>query len=253
MASVVSSVAGTRSEPTDSYKFVRGTAATFKTTFTSNGTPITVDIATSPTALILEPLFLNKTGSATPVILTTITGTLVPGQEFEYQFVWNIPANLTPTDEYVISYNGMLGGSSFNFGDEFFAVIPSAGLIGMKQMAYATVSDVRMTKFNIDEFLPEVTRKDLIARNNLIEFHLHNATTKLREEMALHRARGNSENYRLFCVYYTIWSILLAARGEDGSSVSDSNLQTWKAEAMKILELEKRKGANSQGIALGRG
>lgn len=252
MAAVISPIAGTRIEPIDSYQFVRGTSATFKVTFTSNGIPTTVDIGTVPKAFVLEPMFLNKSGSSIPIILATIEGTLVPGQQFEYEFVWNIPANMIPLDEYVISYSGHIGGTNYAFGDEYFTILTGPGQIGLKTVAYATISDVRMMKFNIDDYLPEVTRKDLNARNNILEFHLKNSATKLREELSLHRARGNTENYRLFCIYYTIWSILLASRGEDGSSVSDQNLNYWRNEWTRILDQEKRRSV-FQGLPMGRG
>jgi len=197
-------------------------------------------------------MFLNKSGSPTPVVLATLSGSLVPGQEYEYQFTWDVPTNLTPLDEYVVTYSGIVGSITYSFGDEYFAILAGAGVIGMKTISYATVSDVRMMKFNIDEYLPETTRKDLTARNNLIEFHLRNAATRLREELNLHRARGNTENYKLFCIFYTIWTIMLASRGEDGSSISDSNLNYWRAEWNRILDQEKRRSV-AQGIALGRG
>jgi hypothetical protein len=253
MSAVISPVTGTRVEPIDSYQFVRGTAATFKVIFINNGVPVTVDNLTTPQASIFEPMFLNKSGSTTPVVIATLNGTLVPGQQFEYQFIWNIPADIIPSDEYIISYRGTLGGDLYPFGDEYINILASAGQIGIKTVSYATISDVRMMKFNIDEYLPETIRKDLTARNNVIEFHLRNAATKLREELALFRARGNTENYKLFCIYYTVWSIMLASRGEDGSSVSDQNLTYWRTEWSKILDQEKRKGANSQGISFGRG
>lgn len=252
MAAVVSPITGTRIEPIDSYTFVKGTTATFKMTFTNNGIPTKMDVSTIPVARVLEPMFLNKSGSTVPQVLAILDGSLVPGQEFEYQFTWNVPANMTPLDEYVVSYSGILGGMTYNFGDEYFTIIASAGAIGLKSISYATVSDVRMMKFNIDDYLPETIRKDLTARNNIIEFHLRNATTKLREELNLHRSRSNSENYKLFTVFYTIWTILLASRGEDGSSVSDQNLSYWRSEWAKILEQEKRRSV-AQGVPLGRG
>jgi len=252
MAAVISSVAGTRTEPKDGYRFVRGTTVKFKATFTQNGEPTTVDTMTVPVAQILEPLFLNKSGSATPLTLFTLQGSLVPGQDFEYEFTWDIPANMIPTDEYVVTYSGTVGGVNYQFGDEYFAIYLGAGQVGLKGFTYATISDIRMQKFNIDDYLPEATRKDLNARNSIIEFHLGNATTKLREELNLHRSRSNTENYRLFCIYYTIWSILLAARGEDGSSVSDQNISFWRGEWSRILDQEKRRSV-VQGVPLGRG
>lgn len=250
--SVISPVTGTRKEPIDSYQFIRGTTATFKTIFTSEARPVTVDTATYPEARILEPLFLNKSGSTTPIVLATIQGSLVPGQQFEYQFVWDVPVNMQPLDEYVITYSGILGGINFSFGDEYFTVLAGAGAIGMNIPSYATIADVRMMKFNIDDYLPPSTKQDLTARNNIIEGHLRNATVRLREELSLHRTRTNTENFRLFCAYYTIWSIMLAARGQDGSSISDQNLDYYRGEWTRILNQEKRRSV-FQGIPVGRG
>lgn len=252
MAAVISSIAGTRTEPMDGYRFIRGTTVKFKATFIQNGQPTTVDTMTQPVAQVLEPMFLNKSGAATPITLYTLQGTLVPGQEFEYEFEWAIPSDMTPLDEYVVAYSGTIGGSNYQFGDEYFTITTGPGQISIRTFSYATTSDVRMQKFNIDDYLPETTRKDLTARNNILEFHLRNATTKLREELNLHRARSNTENYRLFCIYYTIWSILLAARGEDGSSVSDQNISFWRGEWARILDQEKRRSV-VQGVPLGRG
>ncbi len=252
MSTVISPVSGTRTEPKDGYSFVKGTTATFKTTFTNNGQKTKVDTLTVPTARILNPKFLSGSGSPVPEVLATLTGALVPGQEFEYQFTWDIPAGITPSDEYVISYTGILGSITYNFGDEFFQIAPHAGQIGTLEPAYATVDDVRRKKFNIDDFLPDIYRKDLGKRNQLIEDHLRDASHRLREELNLSKARSYSENYRLFVIYYTIWSLLLAARGEDGSAVSDQNIMFWRQEWERIMAQEKREGV-MQGIPLGRG
>lgn len=252
MARVISSVAGTRTEPKDSYTFVRGTTATFKIIFTNEGVPTTVDGATTPMALVFKPAHLTGTFNVTPELVATLTGALTVNQEFEYSFTWNIPANLTPSDEYIVSYQAVIGGQQYNFGDEFFTIAGMAGSVGTKQPAYATVDDVRKKKFNIDDYLPKTLAKDIDGRNNLINDHLMDATTRLREELNLHKARSMSENYRLFCVYYTVWSILLASRGEDGSSVSSENINFWRAEWERILAQEKREGV-FQGIPVGRG
>lgn len=252
MSRVISSVAGTRTEPKDSYIFIRGTTATFKTTFTTDNRQTLVDTMTVPTAKIIAPAFLNSGNTPVPEILATINGTLVAGQEFEYQFVWDVPVSLTPLDSFVVSYSGTLGSQLINFGDEYFTVVPAAGLVGLKTPSYATVDDVRKKKFNIDTYLPEQFRKDLDTRNMLIAEHLNDASQRLREELNLNQGRGMSENYRLFCIYYTVYTILLAGRGEDGSSVSDSNLTFWRSEWERILAQEKRKGV-LQGVPLGRG
>lgn len=252
MPAVVSPVAGTRVEPIDGYTFIRGTTATFKVIFLDNGVPTTVDVGTDPVARILEPNFLAEGNNPVPNVIATLTGTLVPGQQFEYEFVWNIPSNQVPIDNYIVSYEATIGSILNNFGDEFFAIKASAGQISIKTPSYATVDDVRKRKFNIDDYLPAATRADLTARNNLIEAHLRDATTKLREELNLSKSRGYSENYRLFATTYAIWSILLAARGEDGSSISDQNLTTWRGEWERILKQEKRE-SQVQGVPLGRG
>jgi len=252
MSRVISSTAGVRTEPKDSYTFIRGTTATFRTIFTSDGRPTQVDTLTIPNAKVLQPAFLNMGNTPVPEVIATINGTLVAGQDFEYEFVWSIPAGLTPLDNYIISYQGVLGGQSFNFGDEFFTIIPSAGMIGTLTSTYATVDDVRKKKFNIDTYLPEAYRKDIVTRNLIIEDHIRDASHRLREELNLSQVRGNTTNNRLFCVYYSVWSIMLAARGEDGSSVSDQNLLFWRNEWERILAVEKRRGI-MQGIPMGRG
>jgi hypothetical protein len=249
MARVISSVAGTRTEPTDGYSFVKGTVATFKIIFENDGQPVKVD-AGSARARILSPF--DEVNNLTPQVLATLVGDFVPGQEFEYKFEWNIPVSVVAIDNYIISYGALLNGQEIHFGDEYFTVKGFAGSVGIKTPAYATVDDVRKHKFNIDSFLPEELAKSLTDRNQLIQEHLRNATSRLREELNLSKARGMSENYRLFTIYYTIWSIMLAARGEDGSSVSQENLQTWRAEWERILAQEKREGV-FQGIPVGRG
>jgi hypothetical protein len=252
MAAVISPIAGTRIEPMDSYSFVRGTTVTFKQIFTNNGVPTTLDTGMPVLAVILMPLFLSNTDAPTPTVIASLAGTLTPGQQFEYSFSWDIPLNLTPLNEYIVSYQGYLGGTSLNFGDEFFSIKLQADQIGIQAPSYATVADVRAKKFNIDDYLPQSVKADLVARNNLITGHLTDATKRLREELNLSKSRSNSENYRLFCIYYTIWSLMLAARGEDGSAVSDQNILFWRTEWERILAQEKRESV-MQGMPMGRG
>lgn len=252
MSGVISPIAGTRIEPVDSYLFVRGTAATFKIVFLSDDKPTKVDVGTQPEIKIYAPRFLLASGGTAPELIATISGTLVAGQQYEYEFVWNIPVNTVPLDEYIVSYFGQLGGVTYNFGDEYFTVTANSGVVNIKKTAFATVDDIRKKKFNIDDYLPAHLRSDLVARNRLIESHLVDATNRLREELNLAKTRGNTENYRLFTIFYTIWSLLLASRGEDGSSVSDSNLNYYRTEWERILAQEKRESV-LQGIPLGRG
>lgn len=252
MSKVISSINGTRTEPMDSLIFVRGSTATFKMIFTSNGVPTKVDTGTNPSIKIFAPASLAGSGIPVPTLLAEVEGTLTSGQEFEYSFTWDVPVNQTPIDDYIVSYYGTVAGTYLNFGDEYFTISGSAGTVGIKAPTYATVTDVRLTKNNIDDYIPKALRKDLTARNDYIEVQLGRATTKLREELSLFKARGHSENYKLFTIFYTVWLILLAARGEDGSSVSDQNLNFWKAEWKSILAQEKREGG-FQGLPLGRG
>jgi len=251
MAKVISSTTGTRIEPLDTYKFIRGTTATFKVMFHSDGKPTTVSVGTKPTIVILKPSFLNKSGAG-PAIVATIEGELVAGQEYEYKFDWEIPPSIEPLNNFVVRYQATIGAITNIFGDEFFEIVSELGMISIKTAGYATISDVRSKKFNIDDYMPVAIKKDLDARNSIIQSHIDDATSKLREEMPLFKQRGNTENYRLFVIYYTVWSLLLASRGEDVSSVSDSNLQYWRTEWKQILNQEKRKGG-IQGIPLGRG
>ena len=249
MAGVISPVAGTRSEPMDSYAFVRGTTATLKQTYTSAARQVVVDTGTDPIAVILAPDFVN---AGAPSIIATLVGELVTGQEFEYKFEWDIGVFQLPLDNYVIQYKGTLGGMEYIFGSEFFSVLSGPESINIKNSFYATVDDIRKKKFNIDDYLPKACAGDLAVRNTLIESHLRDATSRLREELNLSQSRGFTENYRLFVIFYTVWSIMLAARGEDGSSVSDQNLIFWRSEWERILSQEKREG-QFQGVPLGRG
>ena len=253
---VLSPVAGTRNTPIDGYDFLRGTTATFKITYKNGNIPTKIDTGTFPSANIYIPHYLAGSAQSAQVPIATLTGALVSGQEFEYEFIWDIPNNIVPNDEYIITYHGFLGGFEYNFGDEYFSIAASPSQIGLSFPSYATVSDVRMMKFNIDEYLPDSYKGPgsdaLEKRNNLIEFHLNVASNKLRGELALFRQKGNNENFRLFTVYWTIYSLLLSARGEDGSSVSDQNLNYWKSEANAILAQEKRQSLG-MGISFSRG
>ncbi len=250
---IVGPTSGTRTEPMDCYKFIRGTTATFKFTPQSGLSSTSLDVGTFPTAYILQPVFLATAGGSNPMVLAEIQGTLVAGQLFEYEFTWDVPAGLVALDDYVVQYQGQIASNMFQFGSEYFSVLAFPEQISMKLAPYATVSDLRLAKFNIDSFLPNELAKDLLLRDHALQFHLNNAATKLREELALFQLRSNKENYKLFCIYYAIYTILLASRGEDGSSVSDQNLSTWRSMWKDILAQEKRQGANSQGISFGRG
>jgi hypothetical protein len=249
---VISPIAGTRIEPPDGYVFMRGTTATFKVIFTMSDNPTTVDANTFPVAQIFAPQFLGPSEIFNPVILATINGNLVPGQQFEYQFVWDIPNTVVPLDDYIISYYATVNGLYNNYGDEYFTINGTSGPVGIRRTGFCTVNDIRQKKFNIDDYLPKALAADVRGRDSLIYAHIVDASNRLREELNLAKMRQVTENFRLFTIYYTIWSILLAARGEDGSSVSDSNIQYWRTEWSNILAQEKRESV-LQGIPMGRG
>lgn len=253
MAVLVSPSAGTRTEPTDGYIFSRGSTVTLKATFQSDSQPTQVDTGTVPKLRIIQPAFLENGGVSTVSnIVAEIDGSLVTGQNFEYEFSWAIPANIVPSDQYAAVYMATIGGLFLEYGSELITIIAGAGTVNIAGRYYATVDDVRNKKFNIDSYLPNVVANDLTARNNLILSHIKDGTEKLQEELNLHKSRSFSVNYRLFTVYYAIWSIMLAARGEDGSSVSDTNLSYWKNEWMHLLAQMKRE-SQFQGLPLGRG
>lgn len=254
----VSPTSGTRTEPNDSLIFTRGSIATFKVTFTSGGIPTVVDTGTNPIMRIRQPAFINNIG-ATFIgnnndnnIIFEATGSLVPNQQFEYQFQYNIPGNIVPSDEYIVVYAATVGGMFLEYGSELFTIAAGPSVVNTRPYFYATVDDIRAHKFTIDDYLPKTIAKDLNARNQLILTHIRYATEKLQEELNLSRSRSVSYSHRLFTVAYTIYSILLASRGEDGSSVSDQNLNFWRSEWKSILEQEKRQSV-LQGVPLGRG
>lgn len=247
----VDSRTGTRIEPKDSYKFVRGVTATFKMMATSGNKPIDVDAGTSMTAQILQPAFLNTQTPAQGIIANLI-GSKVPGTLFEYQFNWVVPTNLPPDDLYVIQYKGFLSGVEYVFGDEFFTISVTPETLGTYDYGYCTIQDIRLTKTNIDSYFPQSLANDIERRNDAIQFQIKVATDKLREELNLAQARGFSANYRLFAIYFVIWSILNNAYGEDGSAVSIERLDHYEKLWKDILAQEKRKGIG-MGIPYGRG
>jgi hypothetical protein len=242
---------GSRTEPKDSYRFLRGTTANFRFTITSGNMPVDCDAGTVPIANILQPAFLN---TQTPVqgIIANLMGSKVPGTQFEYEFNWVVPTNLPPDDLYVIQYKAFLGAVEYVVGDEFFTISVTPETIGTFDYGYCTVQDVRLMKANIDSYLPQTLANNLDARNEIIQFHIKNGTDRLREELNLAQARGFSANYRLFAIYYAVWSIMNSAYGEDGSSVSIERLDHFQGLWTKILEQEKRKGIG-MGIPYGRG
>jgi hypothetical protein len=247
----VNSQQGTRTTPKDAYRFVRGTTARFKMTVTSGNMPVDVDAGTALMANILQPAFLNIQ-APTQGIIANLIGKKVEGTQYEYEFNWVVPTNLPPDDLYVIQYKGFMSGVEYVFGDEFFTISVTPETLGTLDYGYCTVQDVRLTKNNIDSYFPESLANSVHKRDEVILFHIKNGTDFLREQLNLAQARGFSANYRLFTIYYAIWSIMMNAYGEDGSSVSIERLDHYKKLWDEILAQEKRKGIG-MGIPYGRG
>lgn len=248
---MIDSKLGTRTEPKDSYRFMRGVTASFKMTATSGNKPVDVDSGTVMIANILQPAYLNTNHPAQGII-ANIMGVKVPGTQSEYEFNWVVPTDIIPGEQYIIQYQGFMGGVQYVFGDEFFTITVTPETLGTLDYGYCTVQDVRLMKSNIDSYFPKSLANDIDKRNEVIAFHVKTATDYLREQLNLAQARGFSANYRLFAIYYSIWSILNNAYGEDGSAVSIDRLDHYEKIWTKILESEKRRGLG-QSISYGRG
>jgi hypothetical protein len=211
---------GTRIEPKDAYIFIVGSKAILKATFTDTDKPVQVDTGTTPKANI----FQNGVG------LGAIAGSLVSGQSYEYQFEWDIPADIALTGvTYSVSYTGYLGGAEYNWGQEYFRINGGPSNVKLKVQAYATVDEIRMDKFNIDSYLPEIMSKDKPARDHIIQQQLVSASKWLNGQLNLRDFHSSyNDNFNKFVREYSIWSILGQSLGEEGSAVSDRSLRHWE-------------------------
>lgn len=183
-----------------------------------------------------------------------------------YQATWNIPTmtqdgtTVYPSDDYLISYQGNFVGlvdsspdDYQEFANEYFGIDTIAGPIYGRFPAYATLDDLRMTFFEIDAYLPEsVDKIDVEGRNKVLQYHLETASNKLNEELNLHQVRSNSMDRREYVAARSIYTLLLAARGQNSSAISDGFVEHWRNRAVYILDQLKREGA-AQGVPLGRG
>lgn len=219
---------GTRIEPKDSYIFVVGSKAIFKATFTDTDKPIQVDTGTSPIATIYQ------NGN----VLEAVSGSLVAGQLYEYQFEWDVPSDVDLKGAtYSVTYTGFLGGAEYAWGNEFFRLQAGPSNVKLKVQAYATVDELRMDKFNIDSYLPESLSKDKESRDHILHQQLVSASKWLNGQLNLRDFHSSyNDNFNQFTRYYTVWSILGQSMGEEGSAVSDRSLRFWESKWKAVLK-----------------
>lgn len=216
----VPSANGSRIEPKDTYKFIINSLAVFKATFLDTDKAVQVDSGTYATAIIRR----NGYQTADPVV-----GELVPGQLYEYQFLWTVPTNADIFSNYFVEYHGIVGGIEYVWGGEFFQLSPSPQNIKLKEPAYATVDQLRLDKFNIDSYLPQVYAQDKPARDEILHHYLITATKELNGKLNLRDFHSvYNDNFNLYTRQYAIWTILGQAQGEEGSAVSDRALKHWE-------------------------
>jgi len=219
---------GTRIEPKDSYIFVAGSTAIFKATFTDSDKPVQVDTGTQPMAGIYQ----------NGCLVETVSGELVTGQSYEYQFSWSIPSDINVSSStFSITYTGYLGGVEYNWGGEFFRIQLGPSNVKLKVQAYATVDELRQDKFNIDSYLPESLSKDRAARDHLLHQQLVSASKWLNGQLNLRDFHyAYNDNFNQCVRYYAIWTILGQSLGEEGSAVSERSLRHWEDRWKHVLK-----------------
>lgn len=225
---IPASANGTRIEPKDSYHFISGSKAIFKATFTDTDKPIQVDTGSVSRATIYQ----------NGVSLGSTDGALVEGQLYEYQFDWDIPAEIDlKSSTFSVAYTGILGGTEYNWGSEYFQISNKPVNIKLKVQAYATVDELRLDKFNIDSYLPESLSGDRASRDHLLQQHLVTSSKWLNGQLNLRDFHSSyNDNFNLFTRYYSMWSILGQSMGEEGSAVSDRSLRFWEDKWKAVLK-----------------
>jgi hypothetical protein len=187
----------------------------------------------------------------------------------QYRATWVIPTHVSeayggfqiyPSDDYIVSYKANFRGiitsapsSMQEFASEFFTIVSFDAPVFGRFPAYATIEDLRLTFFEIDAYLPEaIKRTDVESRNAILQFHLERASDKLREELNMHQVRSNSADRQEYVTARAIYTLFMAARGQNSASISNELLTMWKERAEYILAQLKREGV-AQGMPLGRG
>lgn len=218
---------GSRVIPLNGYKFVLGERAEFQASFSNNDKPIQVDAGSKPRAIIYQD----------NVPVETLEGELTSGQTYEYSFFWDIPSDFNPRSLYQVKYMGYLGGIEYVWGDEYFDIQTSPSNIKMKRPAYATVDQLRMSKPNIDSYLPAQYKSNKQQRDNILQEYLATSSSELNGQLNLRDFHSfYNENFNLYVRYHAIWSILGSQLGEDGSAVGEKTLSFWEKRWKHVLK-----------------
>lgn len=216
-------------------------------------------------AEVYMPSYLAPNGVMTQLVSIPMVRTGLA----QYRVTWTIPTSVQvgatsvtiyPSDDYIISYKGNFCGiistapdSYQEFASEFFTITAFDGPVFGRFPAYATIDDLRKTFFEIDAYLPEVFgQTDTESRNTILQYHLETASDKLREELNMHQIRGMSSDRKEYVCARAVYTIFMAARGQNASAISNELLAMWRDRAEYILAQLKREGI-AQGIPFGRG
>jgi hypothetical protein len=211
---------------------------------------------------VMMPSYLSPTGKFEKLI----TLEMVRVGFARYRKTWDVPRitsqglTLHPSGDYVVSYKANFVGlilpppsNLIEFDSEMFTLEYIDAPIYGRFPAYATIDDLRQTFFDVDAYLPEsIDRTDVENRNKLLQYHLERACDKLREELNMHQVRSNSSDRKEYVASRAVFTILMAARGQNSSAISNELLKEWRERAEYILAQLKREGV-AQGIPMGRG
>ncbi len=211
---------------------------------------------------VLMPSYLSPTGKFERLVALE----MVRVGFARYRVTWDIPRITTtgltvhPSDDYVVSYKANFVGvinpdpnNLIEFDNEHFTIEYIDAPIYGRFPAYATIEDLRQTFFEVDAYLPEsIDRSDVENRNKVLQYHLERACDKLREELNIHQVRSNSSDRKEYVASRAVYTILMAARGQNSSAISNELLKEWRERAEYILAQLKREGI-AQGIPMGRG